>query len=286
MSNTKIISCGSFFLSSLILSGLLITLVTLTFPAQTFATNTRSLSYELAMSINKSGRQRMLSQRMLKAYCQIILRVRDDEAKVQMDKAVVLFDKQLLWLKTRSPTVAISEQLAKIEKTWGQYKVIVTGTVNREGARKLITLSDQLLAESHRVVVQLQDFAGGSSARLVNMSGRQRMLSQRVAKFYMLKELGFRDEYIGNELIEATREFVKAHNELLESKMNTDKINVTLEKADIQWQLYQYSITKRADVSLALFVSTTSEKILKLMDRVTGMYETVMATRKATGNTQ
>ena len=72
--------------------------VTSAAPAETMTLNS---------AINKSGRQRMLSQRMTKAYCQMGLRVRGDEAQVQLNDAVKLFERQLAELKAFAPTPAI-----------------------------------------------------------------------------------------------------------------------------------------------------------------------------------
>ena len=188
-----------------------------------------------------------------------------------------LFDEQLLWLKSAAPTTNIKEQLAEVEKVWGQYKPIVTGPVNREGAKKLIPLSDQLLAESHQAVIQFQNFVGGTSARMVNISGRQRMLTQRVAMFFMLSELGFNDANITSGMNKAMKEFDEAHKELLGSKLNTFEINTELKKTDIQWQLFRHSIKNREAISYSIFVALTSEKVLDLMNQITGMYEAVMA---------
>lgn len=239
---------------------------------------------ELAKAINKSGRQRMLSQRMVKAYCQIVLGVRDEEARVQLKKSISIFEKQHLWLKSMAPTKTISNQLDKVNTVWTKYKAIVTGPVSRKGARKLIPLSDVLLAEAHLVVEMMQKFSGDESARLVSISGRQRMLSQRVAKFYMLKELGFNDKIVNDSLNDAVGEFVAAHKELSISSLNTQQIRTKLEKADIQWQLYEHSVNKQGEESLAIFVAITSEKVLSLMNNTTGMYERVMAKKTNSEN--
>ncbi|MBE9516427.1 MAG: hypothetical protein IME93_05565 [Proteobacteria bacterium] len=68
------------------------------------------------------------------------------------------------------------------------------------------------------------------------------------------------------------------------SKINTDKINASLEKADIQWQLYRHSISNNDGSTYAMFVALSSDKVLALMNTTTGMYEKVMATNKVAGN--
>src|SRR6266566_3262990 len=145
----------------------------------------------LNSAINKAGRQRMLSQRMAKAYYQIGLNTRRDEATKALEQSVQLFDAQLDELSEFSPTRGISEGLATVKAKWTPFKAIVTRPYNREGAVQLVELNEELLKATHRVVVQLQEYYGRATGRLVNIAGRERMLSQRLAKFYMLRQAGF-----------------------------------------------------------------------------------------------
>src|SRR5438105_1647738 len=69
-------------------------------------------------AINKSGRQRMLSQRMAKAYLQISLNVEPEAAKRLLDQSVALFDKQLVELKVFSPTPETKELFGQLERAW------------------------------------------------------------------------------------------------------------------------------------------------------------------------
>ena len=54
---------------------------------------------DINAAINKAGRQRMLSQRMAKAYFQIGQKIDVDRSKKVLDSSVAAFDRQLIELK-------------------------------------------------------------------------------------------------------------------------------------------------------------------------------------------
>ena len=58
---------------------------------------------DLSDAINKAGRQRMLSQRMGKAWLAMLLSVEKTSAQLVLDKSITLFDRQLLELKAFAP---------------------------------------------------------------------------------------------------------------------------------------------------------------------------------------
>lgn len=239
-----------------------------------FAAPAHSESLTTMSAINKAGRQRMLTQRMVKAYSQIGLDVRADEAAVQLASAAPLFDAQLAELKAFAPNPQIVTALADVEARWKPFKEVIAKPYSRAGTLKLKDTNESLLAAAHRVVLLLQDSSGRNVARLVNISGRQRMLSQRIGKFYMLRELGFRDAEVLEGLEQAIMEFKGAHAELRAATENTEEIRALLGQVGIQWELLEHSIRK-PQPQLALFVAMNTEKILKIMDEVTLKYEQV-----------
>jgi hypothetical protein len=229
-------------------------------------------------AINKAGRQRMLTQRMVKAYCQIGLGVNTDDATEQLAQSAPLFDSQLAELKRSATSDRVLSALADVEAQWRPFREIVIKPYSRAGAQRLKDTNESLLQSAHRVVVLLEEQSGLNIGRLVNISGRQRMLSQRIAKFYMLRELGFGDPEITSGLEQAMVDFKKAHIELRDARENTQEIAALINKAGIEWELYEHSIRAGAP-QLAFFVATNSNKLLKIMDTITGQYEQV-GTRK------
>jgi len=227
-------------------------------------------------AINKAGRQRMLSQRIAKAYCQIGLNTRRDEAAKELEQSVRLFDAQFAELNEFAPNPKISDALATVKMKWAPFKAMVTKPYSRENVVRLVDLNEELLQAAHNVVLRLQEHSGRPMGRLVNIAGRQRMLSQRLAKFYMLRQAGVQQTEIADNLEQVYNEFSGAHNELRAASQNTTEINRRLSNVNIQWELLKQSLKEtNRQHDLSELVVLTTDKILREMDTVTGLYEAI-----------
>lgn len=247
------------------------------FVVPSYAAADKSSQVSMVTAVNKAGRQRMLSQRIVKFYCQIGQQILVDKSRKQMAESIALFEAQLQELKQLAPNQEIQAAIAKMETLWGPYKGVVTSTPTKEGASKLIGQSEELLQAAHKVTMLLQDASGSQAGRLVNIAGRQRMLSQRMAKFYMHKRRGFNSSEVNGGLEQARNEFKGALQELIAAPQNTPAIRKELELVKVQWVFFENALSQESshDPSLAVNVATSSERILEVMDRATGMYEKI-----------
>lgn len=231
----------------------------------------------LSSAINKAGRQRMLTQRMVKSYALVGIGVQQELAQQQLEAAIKLFDTQLSELKAFAPTDKIRKSLAQVDELWKPFKAILMQPNSRINAEVLLETNDDLLRAAHKVVLQLQDESGTSFGRLVNISGRQRMLSQRVAKFYMLRAWGFKNAEILSEAERAKNEFKGALAELMDAPENTTALKKELLEAKKQWELLEHGLERDNEKLVPLIVAMTSEKVLVKMNEITGMYEALSA---------
>ncbi len=227
-------------------------------------------------AINKAGRQRMLSQRMAKAWLAIGQDVEVGKAGRILAESMATFDRQLVELKAYAPQPAIRSTYQQLEAVWAEYKTALVGThPKREQASALLGLDARVLQLAHQGTAQLEKLSGKPVGRLVNIAGRQRMLSQRSAKCYLSVTWAEADPVQQREMETAKREFVEALAVLEAAPEATPTIREELSLARQQWVFFDNALS-RIDRQArtprhSAEVLRSSENILQIMDRVTGL---------------
>ena len=230
-----------------------------------------------AEAINKAGRQRMLSQRIAKSYIMIGSDVNPDQATADLDISMALFEQQFLELLDYAPNEAIRNSLNDAAITWQEFRLKVLEAPSREDALTVLTLSDELLARSELVVKAITEHVGHEAGHLVDISGRQRMLSQRIAKLYIARAWGVKNQSVDESLAVAINEFGTALTTLRQSELNSSDINQKLSKVQSQWDFTNagFKISDQGKF-VPNMVSVTTESILNKMNDLTYDYEQLM----------
>ncbi|MFH1494462.1 MAG: type IV pili methyl-accepting chemotaxis transducer N-terminal domain-containing protein [Pseudomonadota bacterium] len=231
---------------------------------------------DINSAINKAGRQRMLSQRMAKAYLQIGQGIDLQHSKKILESSIALFDRQLVELKNYAPTPETKNTFSKLETVWIAYKDVLIGSApSREGAKKVMELSDTVLQLSHDGTLQLVSLSKSESAPLVGVAGRQRMLSQQMAKFYQAILWGVAPSNGVAELARARREFDIGLKALTGAPVTTPVIKGELDLARQQFMFFENALGGGSGdkIMQATTVATTSERLLDVMDRITSLFE-------------
>jgi len=230
-----------------------------------------------AEAINVSGRQRMLSQRMMKNYLMLGADVKAAEAQRQLDSAVALFESQFLSLRDYAPTDVINKRLDAVEALWLPHREAILAAPNRDDAVPLMQENLSLLKACDDVVKAIEAHSGIASGYLVNISGRQRMLSQKIAKAYLAIYWRVEDPRLEEEFNAAIDLFEGALEELEAADDNTVALEVALNRVRNQWRFSQSGFKLGSDGRyVPTVISVTTESILKKMDDITGQYAAVM----------
>ena len=227
-------------------------------------------------AINKAGSLRYTAHRLAKVYIQIGMGVEADRSQKILDSAISMYDRRVVELKNYSPTPEIRESYLALEKAWIAYKDLLVGAKpNQESARKIVLASDEVVAIANKATGQLATFSGSNQGVLVNVSGRQRMLSQHLAKYYQAQAWGVAPASAAAEISKSRAEFVEKLAELAAASSNTQAIKDELELGKQQWVFFENALNQKPGVDkvLSVNVATTSERILQTMENVVGMYE-------------
>ena len=188
---------------------------------------------------------------------------------------MALFDRQLVELKAYAPGAEGRETFTQLESEWSIHKALLVGAApSVANARKLLVQDNKLLELAHRGTVQLENLSGKPLGKLVNLAGRQRMLSQRMAKYYLAMAWNLDKSAAESQIGTARTEFVGALDTLRNAPEATTDIRRELILADGQWVFFDTALKAHAEAggkgSSNVFVA--SENLLQVMDKVTDLY--------------
>jgi hypothetical protein len=96
-------------------------------------------------AINISGKQRMLSQKMAKAYLLMSQGIENEKLKKELNSSKFIFEKQLEILKNNASSSSTKLYLKEVSKIWRDYKKIINESAGKTNALKILSLNTDLL---------------------------------------------------------------------------------------------------------------------------------------------
>lgn len=221
----------------------------------------------LSGAINYAGWFRALSQRMAKAYCQQYLQVLPGAAVDVMGlarKMVQSGSNELArGMQSGQWPADVGRQLADVQKQFALLNQLTAAPATQTALVVAASeQADRTLLVAQTVTESIEKMAQAPSARLVNLAGRQRMLSQRLAKNYFLNAAKVESKVVQAQLVADAADFRQALQTLKAAPVSTPAIRSELELADSQWLFFDSALRRPADDAGLSAVATTSERLL------------------------
>ncbi len=182
-------------------------------------------------AINRSGTTRMLSMKMAKLYGIQVLKDypagKKRIAQKDLGKAKRAMNEIYKTLLTYSP-IASNKELAEVVKaaqsSWYQFEKMLSIPPSKTGFLDVLDISDTLLDDNEMMTSYIESLSPVPTSEIINMAGRQRMYSQKLARDYLAASMGVDKEYRIDLMLDAAVEFESAMLMMEGVSENTAKI--------------------------------------------------------------
>ncbi len=225
----------------------------------------------LSQAVDVAGKQRMYTQRMLKDYAMIGLQNRFGDPQKDLDMIMHDFEDHLDALIAFNKEPKTAQSLQKVKQMWKPIKEALKAPPSKAKAGKMQEDLEALLKQANEAVGLFAKQTGKESGEIINISGRQRMLSQRMASLYMLKVWGVDDPKFQEKMNKTMELFKTSLERLKQSKMNTPEITALLQRAERSFKFFEIMNRSKSKFVPALIYKKSNE-ILKDMNTATGLY--------------
>jgi len=240
--------------------------------AENIETQTNKVTKDIVKLIDAAGRQRMLSQRIAKNYMYAGKKIASNKAQKQLTTSLAEMKEAHKVLVESINDPEIRNLLAFVEISSEDFDTISKEDFSLDNAQLILDLSESMLEGSQYVVTSLKGLANIKASNIVDMAGRQRMLSQRIAKYYIAYQSGIKDKNTVDQMNAAVKLFSESHKVLMKNEKNTPEINRKLNKIDRLWKIVYKFYLNIEKGGLPLIVYNTTEDITKQMNEITKLY--------------
>ncbi len=230
-----------------------------------------------AEAINRAGQLRMLSQRLVRALAQRLLKLDDRAAAATLQQSTQrVRDNFEMLVRQCAGTLAQGDCERAVQAWDALARALTTPRIDVPALLRIDRCADDLLAAAERLTGTLQAVAGRRGLHIVNECGRQRMRVQRVAKESLLAALHRSvDEARSPPLRRdaALDEFERAQRELEQAPLSSAIIRATLVDVRDEWHRLLGGLRNADSNDGRRALVHASEVLLEQLDTLTAAYE-------------
>lgn len=220
----------------------------------------------IAEAINRAGQQRMLSQRLVKLYALACSRTESAAVSGLMRESVARIEDNLAALEAGLSGATYGDLIASARGGWHALRPLLQAEPRAGDLGRLDALAEAVLAQADALVLALESSGLAARVGVINTAGRQRMLSQRMAKLALLQAGE-------GALADTAAAFEQGLALLREAPLSTPEIRDILDRGAGAWQQLRTAAPKAGQAAGRVQLAAASEELLELFDGLTASYQ-------------
>lgn len=236
-----------------------------------------------AESINRAGQLRMLSQRLVKLHLLMRLEVEPASARALRQASIDRISQNFAALAHWTSAATFGDLQEEAVVAWHALERAIDADAPQD-VSTIDAAAERLLDAAERWTTALEASSPMEDMRIVNLAGRQRMLTQRMAKISLLRALApasesaqmpeDADERARLARMDAVRAaFEEAMSILRRSTATTTAGHTALDQASRCWERLWQSAQRPLSMPAQWQIAQASEELLDLFDGLTDRYE-------------
>ncbi len=228
-------------------------------------------SARYAEAINRAGQLRMLSQRLVKLYALTCAGIRHSETTALFADSIGHVDANLAILARSLSKPTFGDLLDAVLISWAQLRNALATPALASRLQEVDRLAEEVLQQAERLTANLEIAGFAAELRVINVSGRQRMLSQQAAKAALMGALlsGTAARAARASLNSSTAELVAGLAYLEGLPLSNAEIVRELGQATQAWTCFQAALAQAGTAPGQDDIARLSEALLASFDRLT-----------------
>lgn len=223
-----------------------------------------------AEAVNRAGQLRMLSQRLVKLYALMCADITPDVTLGLCRASIEHVEANLATLKRTLSRATFGDLIEAVQKPWIPLKAALAARPDAGRLTEIDGLAERLLAQAETLTRALENAGLAGTLHVINVSGRQRMLSQRLAKLALMGTFGD-PAPLAERRQDAEAAFADGLAYLRKIPLTSEEISVLLRTAEADWA--SFTAVLHGGSQARAEIARLSEALLATFDELTGHYE-------------
>jgi hypothetical protein len=148
--------------------------------------------------------------------------------------------------------------LAPARAGWKDVRQLLEAPPRAAELGRLDAQAEAMVAQANALVLALESSGLAAQVQVINVAGRQRMLSQRMAKLALLQALATDRKAVEALLAQTASEFEQGLAALAQAPLSSPQIRALLERGDAAWRELRAAVPDAAQPGARMKVAAAS----------------------------